>query len=264
MIANRLKKFVGIFAICVAGSIGYSANATESDVELDKAPINLKDFASMQRGAKVYVNNCQGCHSLKYARYKSLAEGIGITDEEGNVLDSVVKANLMFVGDKITSPMLTAIPEKDAEAWFGKVPPDLSLVARSRGVDWLYTYMRSFYRDDSKTWGVNNLVFPDVGMPHVLANLQGVQEPVFKEVEVEVDGEKVIKQEVVGLKLAKQGMLKPAEYDSLVADLVNFLSYVGEPVKLERERIGVFVLAFLAILLIFAYLLKREYWKDIK
>lgn len=252
-----------IIAFCCIAHIN-NALAEDTGIKLDKAPIDSSDYASLQRGAKEFINSCQGCHSLKYTRYKSLAEGIGITDEEGAVLADVVKANLLFSTDKITDPVLSAMPAQDAESWFGKAPPDLSLVSRSRGVDWLYTYMRSFYKDLSKPWGVNNLVFPDVAMPHVLLNLQGVQEPIYQEQEVVVDGEKIIKKEVVGLKLAKLGTLNPAEYDKLVADLVNFLSYVGEPVKLERERIGVFVLGFLFIFLIFAYLLKREFWKDIK
>lgn len=262
-----LHKFKYVIRVVVFLYLNLAINmaiASEDVIKLDKAPIDRTDYASLQRGAKTFMNSCQGCHSLKYTRYNSLAEGIGITDEEGNLLEDIVKANLLFVGDKITAPVLSAMPAKDAEAWFGKAPPDLSLVSRSRGIDWLYTYMRSFYKDLSKPWGVNNLIFPDVGMPHALLNLQGIQEPVYEDKEQVIDGEKLIKQEIVGLKLVKQGTLNPSEYDSLVADLVNFLSYVGEPVKLERERIGAFVLGFLGIFLIFAYLLKREFWKDIK
>jgi ubiquinol-cytochrome c reductase cytochrome c1 subunit len=217
-----------------------------SKVVLDKAPIDLSDYASLQRGARIFMNECSGCHSLKYERYDSLAKGLEITDEDGKVLEKVVKDNLMFVGDKLASPINTAMRESDAANWFGIAPPDLTLVARYRGVDWLYTYLRSFYVDPNRPWGVNNLVYPDVAMPHVLLNLQGEQ--------VLTDN---------GLKLVKKGSMSVAEYNSSVADLVNFLSFVGEPVQLIRHKIGAWVLVFLGIFLVFCYLLKREYWKDV-
>jgi ubiquinol-cytochrome c reductase cytochrome c1 subunit len=220
--------------------------AESSKIELQKAPIDISDSASLQRGAKLFMNECSGCHSLKYTRYDSLAKGIQITDEEGKVLEKIVKDNLMFVGDSISSPINSAMASKDAESWFGVAPPDLSLEARYRGVDWLYTYLRSFYVDPKRPWGVNNLVYPDVAMPHVLLNLQGEQ--------VLTDN---------GLKLVNKGSLTPEQYDLAVADLVNFLSFVSEPVQLERRKIGVWVLVFLGIFLVFSYLLKREYWKDV-
>ena len=214
---------------------------------LDKAPIDLTDYASLQRGARLFMNECSGCHSLKFTRYDALAKGLEITNEEGKVLDSVVKDSLMFVGGSITDPIYTAMQPKEAEKWFGIAPPDLTLVARYRGVDWLYSYLRSFYVDPTKAWGVNNLVYPDVAMPHVLLNLQGEQE-------LTKDGK---------LQLVKKGSLTPEEYDKAVADLVNFLSFVGEPAQLERRKIGGWVLVFLGIFLVFSYLLKKEYWKDV-
>lgn len=215
-------------------------------MKLDKAPIDLSDYASLQRGARLFMNECSGCHSLKYMRYDSLARGLEITSDDGKILDKVVKENLMFVGDTLAAPINTAMPSKDAENWFGIAPPDLSLVARNRGVDWIYTYLRSFYVDPKRPWGVNNLVYPDVAMPHVLLNLQGEQQLTH-----------------TGLKLVKAGTMTAAEYDTAVADLVNFLSFVGEPVQLVRRKIGAWVLVFLGIFLVFSYLLKREYWKDV-
>lgn len=254
----------GIIRLIVLFMLSPTLMAAESAVKLDKAPIDLSDAASLQRGAQVYMNNCLGCHGLRYTRYDSMAKGIRITDEAGDLLGGVVKKNLLFTGDKLSDPIKTALLREDAENWFGTAPPDLTLVARVRGVDWLYTYMRTFYVDPDKPWGVNNLTFPDVGMPHVLVGLQGVQAPVYDTVEqTSEDGTKVKVETIKGLKLVEGGTLKPAEYDSLVADLVNFLSYVGEPVQLERKRLGAWVLMFLSIFLVFSYLLKREYWKDV-
>lgn len=203
-----------------------------SNVNFEKAPIDPNDPASLQRGAKIFMNQCSGCHSLKYVRYREMARDIGIVDKNGQVLDNIVKEDLMFVGERLEDPILTALKPTSGQDWFGVAPPDLSLVARSRGVDWLYAYLRAFYADNKKPWGVNNKVFPDVAMPHVLANVQM--------------------------------SMTPKEYDAYVADLVNFLAYVGEPIKLKRERMGVWVLLFLMIFFVFAFLLKREYWKDIK
>jgi ubiquinol-cytochrome c reductase cytochrome c1 subunit len=165
----------------------------------------------------------------------------------------------MFTGGKIGDLMTVATAPKDAKAYFGTVPPDLSVIARSRGVDWLYTYMRSFYRDDSKIIGVNNLVFPDVGMPHVLWELQGWQEPVI----TTVKDDEGVKSKAVTLELVEPGLLEPHEYDRAVRDLVNFLDYMGEPAKYERRELGVKVIMFLVFFLAIAYLMKRDYWKDV-
>ncbi len=215
-------------------------------VPMESAPVDVTDYASIQRGAQLFMNMCSGCHSLKYVRYDALAKGIQITDESGKILEKIVKDNLMFVGDSLSDSIVTAMPTKDAADWFGMPPPDLSLEARYRGADWIYNYLRSFYADPSRLWGVNNLVYPGVAMPHVLLNLQG---------------EQVLTKD--GLKLVRPGSVTPEQYDRVVADLVNFLCYVSEPVQTLRREIGVWALMFVGIFLVFSYLLKREYWKDV-
>jgi ubiquinol-cytochrome c reductase cytochrome c1 subunit len=228
------------------------ALASGSDLNLDKANVNVKDYASLQRGAKIYMTTCATCHSLKYVRYKEMAQQIEMVDSSGDILVDVVQDGLMYSGAKITDNIISALSSDDGEKWFGKSPPDLSLVARCRGVDWLFSYLRTFYKDDSKLWGVNNVVFPDVAMPHVLLNYQGLK------------GLSGDDSHHINLKLIEQGSLNEKEYDLMVLDLVNFLSYVGEPHQLERKRIGRYVLVFLFVLLVLVYLMKREYWKDIK
>jgi ubiquinol-cytochrome c reductase cytochrome c1 subunit len=223
-----------------------AAETSIAPYNFEKAPIDLSDYASMQRGARLFMDLCSGCHSLKYERYDALAKGIQITDENGKVLEDLVKSDLMFAGDSLFSPIVTAMRPEDAAKWFGIAPPDLTLEVRYRGADWVYNFLRTFYLDASKPWGVNNLVYPSVAMPHVLLNLQG---------------EQVLTPS--GLKLAKPGSMSPPEFDQATADLVNFMAYVAEPTKLERHRIGIWVLVFLAIFLVFSYLLKREYWKDV-
>jgi ubiquinol-cytochrome c reductase cytochrome c1 subunit len=232
-----------------------AALASEGGAQLEKAPINLGDGASLQRGAKYFVNYCSGCHSAKYMRYSRLAHDLGLTEAQ-------VEQNLMFTAEKIGEPMTTAMKAEDGERWFGVVPPDLSVIARSRGVDWLYTYLRAFYQDEDKNrrFGVNNLVFKDVAMPHVLVELQGLQVPVYKTVSnAEGHTEKVIER----LEQVQPGALTPEQYDRVVADLVNFLAYVGEPAKPVRQQTGIWVLLYLAIFGVLAYALKKEYWKDV-
>lgn len=238
--------------------------ANAEGVHLDKSPNDLCDTASLQRGAKVYMNYCAGCHSLDFVRFDGMAKDLGMVDKDGKVLEKIVNENLNFINDKITSTIAVAAPKKDAAVWFGVAPPDLSLVARSRGTDWLYTYLRSFYADAAKPWGVNNLVFPDVGMPHVLQNLQGTQVAVTKTVTLmNEEGQPYEKEVIDHLALQSPGSMTTEEYNKTITDLVNFLEYVGEPHKLERKRLGVWVLLFLVIFTLFAYLLKREYWKDV-
>lgn len=233
-------------------------------IHLDKVNNNLCDKASLQRGASLYINYCMGCHSLQFVRFNDMAKDIGIVDKKGKVLEKLVNENLNFISEKATDPLLAAIPKKDAQAWFGVAPPDLSLVARSRGKDWLYTYLRTFYQDPQRPWGVNNLVFPDVGMPHILLGLQGIQVPVYTSVEmIDDEGKSYQKKVIDHLELQTPGTLSKEEYDKAVTDLVNFLDYVGEPHKQERERLGVWVLLFLVVFVLFAYLLKREFWKDV-
>jgi ubiquinol-cytochrome c reductase cytochrome c1 subunit len=200
-----------------------TALLASEEVHLDKAPVNLDDQASLQRGAKTFVNYCLNCHSAVSMRYNRLQD-IGLTEAQ-------IKANLLLAGEKVGDPMTVAMSAKEATAWFGAPPPDLSVISRARGADWLYTYMRGFYRDDTRPTGWNNKVFDKVGMPHVLYD--------------------------------QQDKLKPAEYDAMVADLVNYLVFMGEPAKLVRGNLGIIVLLFLGVFFVLARALKKEFWKDI-
>ena len=226
--------------------------AASGGIKLDKANIDPNNTQSLQRGAKMFVNYCLSCHSAELMRYERIGKDLGIEDK-------LVEENLLFTDGKLGDLMTVATADADSKAWFGTVPPDLSVIARSRGVDWLYTYMRSFYRDDSKIIGVNNLVFPDVGMPHVLWELQGWQDPVITTVK-DQEGNK---RKEVSLELTEPGLMSPKEYDRAVRDLVNFLDYMGEPAKHDRRSLGVKVIMFLLLFLVVAYMLKREYWKDV-
>jgi len=242
-----------------------AALASES-VKLDRLPsdVSPNDPASLQRGAQVFVNYCLGCHSANYMRYNRLAD-LGLTDAQ--ILD-----NLVFTGVKVGDLMKIAMDPRDSREWFGTPPPDLTVIARSRasgagsGADWLYTYLRGFYRDPTRPTGWNNTAFPNVGMPHVLYQLQGEQE-LKTEVVLQPRGsgkkEDALKIEVHKLALAKPGTMAPAEYDRLAADLVNFLAYVAEPVKHYRQQLGIYVLMFLGVLFVLAYALKKEFWKDV-
>jgi ubiquinol-cytochrome c reductase cytochrome c1 subunit len=212
----------------------------ETGYRLDKSPHEPTDLVSLQAGAKFYVNYCLGCHSMQYMRYGGLTE-LGLTEQQ-------IKDNLLFTGDKVGEPMKGPMDPKAAKQWFGVAPPDLTVVARSRGPDWLYTYLRTFYRDPKTATGWNNAVFENVGMPHALWALQG---------ERAYDREKRQWREL------GKGSLSQVEYDTAVRDLVNFLAYVGEPAASERKAIGIVVLFILGILFIFTYLLKKEYWKDV-
>ena len=218
------------------------------------------------------MNYCMGCHALQYQRYERTADDIGIPHD-------LMMDHLVFdPSKKIGSLMENSMDSADAKKWFGAAPPDLSLVARSRNPDWLYTYLRNFYRDDSRPYGYNNRVFPDVGMPHVMAELQGVAECAPGSVMADNGG--ILRDPLTGedqlydkdgkafepcgrLAVTEEGQLSPEEYDQVVYDLVNFLEYVGEPVQAKRQRIGVYAMFFLAIFFIFGWLLNREYWKDI-
>ncbi|MFA5627930.1 MAG: cytochrome c1 [Thiohalomonadaceae bacterium] len=242
-----MKKLVISFLLAVMPVFVAAGHASE--LRLDKAPVNLRDQASLQRGAQMFVNYCLSCHSAKFMRYNRMGADLGISDEQ-------LKANLMFGTDKVGDTMTVAMADEDSKAWFGNPPPDLSVIARARGADWLYAYMRTFYLDESKPMGVNNLAFPDVGMPHVLWKLQGLQKPVYR---TNADG----RNEIEGFEMVKPGTMEPAEYDAAVGDLVNFLVYMGEPMQLERQALGIKVLIFLTIFFVLAYLLKKEYWKDI-
>lgn len=220
---------------------------------LDHSGVNIKDMAALQRGAGLFVNYCLACHSASYMRYNRLSEDLGLSEE-------VVMENLVFADAKIGETMEIAMDAEDSERWFGKTPPDLSLIGRSRGADWLYTYMRSFYQDESGGW--NNTILPNAAMPHVLWELQGIQKLAdHGDDHGESDGHS----ESAGpqFELAVAGQLSPEEYDSTVRDLVTFLDYLGEPAKLKRKNIGVWVILFLAVFAFLAYLLKAEYWRDV-
>ena len=225
--------------------------AAGSNYPMDKAEYDLTDKASLQSGAQLFMNYCLGCHQMQYQRYQRTFQDLGVSDELG-------QQYLQFTGEKVTDYITSAMPQEGAAVWFGAPPPDLTLVARVRGADWLYTYLRTFYADESKTFGVNNKVFPDVGMPHVLQELQGT--PVEHYEEVMVDGQMV--ERYAGLK-AEGGLLNAEEYDKAILDLVNFLQYTGEPSRLKSESIGKGVLVFILVFFVFALLLKKEYWRDV-
>ena len=227
--------------------------AAGGGIELESARVDLNDKASLQRGAKYFVNYCLSCHSAKQLRYSRMATDLEIPPE-------LVELNLMFTGEKIFDGMTISMKPEDAVRWFGVNPPDLSLIARSRGSDWLYTYLKSFYIDYSRPFGVNNLLFPKVGMPHVLSDLQGLQKAVYKDVELE-DGS--VRTVIDHLEITEPGRMSVEEYDEAMNDLVNFLTYMGEPAQLERQKLGWKVLVFILIMLLVFYFLKKEFWKDI-
>jgi ubiquinol-cytochrome c reductase cytochrome c1 subunit len=226
-------------------------------VKLDHAPIDSQDVLSLQRGAHTFVNYCLGCHSANYMRYNRLRD-IGLSEQQ-------VREYLIFTGVKAGDLMKTAMAPKDGKQWFGTAPPDLTVIARSRssesgsGADWVYTYLRSFYRDPSRPTGWNNVVFPNVAMPHVLYELQG-QQVLKAETVMRPEG---YPEEMHKLVLDKQGRLTPIEYDRLVADLVNYMNYMAEPAGTERRTIGIYVLLFLALFWALAFALKKEFWKDV-
>jgi len=216
------------------------ALANESEINIT-APINPSDKASLQRGAHTFVNYCLNCHSAKYMRYNRLID-IGLSEKQ-------IKDNLLFAGDKVGDTMHVSIDPAEAKKWFGVTPPDLSVEVRARGADWVYAYMRGFYRDSTTPTGWNNTVYPKVAMPHVLYELQG---------------EQVLNHETHQLELVKPGKLNPAEYNAFVADLTNYMAFMAEPGKQSRQHMGWWVLLFLGVLLVLAKKLKAEYWKDIK
>lgn len=234
------------------------AFAAGGGAHLDSAPIDISDMDSVKRGAKHFVDYCLSCHGATYMRYNRIARDTGMTDAE-------LREELIFTTNekgeptKVGSLMKVAMTDDYAKKAFGTAVPDLTLTARARGADWLYTYLRTFYMDPYRPTGMNNLVFPDVSMPNVLSSLQGQQKAVYKTetrqgVEVET---------VDSLELAQPGSMTPEEFDAFVADLVNFMVYLGEPVQNERRSLGIKVLIFLAIFFVVAYMLKKEYWKDV-
>lgn len=214
---------------------------------------SLSNLSSLQRGAKYFVNYCMGCHSANYSRYNRLAADLGLTED-------MVADNLLFTGDRIGNNMTIAMRSEDAQDWFNAIPPDLTLVARSRGVDWVYTYLKSFYLDDTRPSGVNNALFQHTAMPHVLWSLQGWQAAVF---DPGRSGNGPAHHAIKSLELQTPGLLSEEQYDKAVGDITNFLYYLSEPIRLHRHWVGIGVLLFLLVFAIIAYFLKREYWKDI-
>lgn len=236
-------------------------------IDCDPFKPDLHDKASLQRGAQLFANYCMGCHALRYSRYERVADDLGIPHD-------LVEGTLIFDDTRIGQLMTTALPDALAKQWFGVTPPDMTLLARRRGPDWLYTYLRSFYLDPARPYGANNLVFPDVGMPHVLLELQGEQ--VCKPAWAIAANGGIKRDPLTGANIedehqpcgrvehvAGTGNLTPAEFDAAAADLTSFLAYTAEPMKLERQRMGIFVLLFLSLFLVVAWLLNREYWKDV-
>jgi ubiquinol-cytochrome c reductase cytochrome c1 subunit len=228
------------------------AMASGAEIHLDHAPVNLHNQESLQRGARVFVNYCLNCHSASYMRYNRMQD-IGLSELQ-------IKDNLLFAAEKPGELMRVAMRTNEAKAWFGAPPPDLSVISRSRGSDWVYSYLRAFYRDDTRPTGWNNSVFDKVGMPHVMQELQGHLAPVYRSVKT-ADGHE--HQVIERMELVKPGKLTLAEYDALVGDLVNYLTWMGEPAKTQRMNIGLAVLLFLSIFYVVAFYLKKEFWKDV-
>ncbi|ELA00320.1 cytochrome c1 [Cupriavidus metallidurans] len=247
-----MKKLLSIFALVGACFAAMPAMASEGGYPLEPAPLDTSDVSSLQRGAKLFVNYCLNCHGASMMRYNRL-KGLDLTEEQ-------IQQNLLFSADKVGETMTIAMHPKDAKAFFGAIPPDLSVIARARGNDWLYTYLRTFYRDDTRATGWNNLVFPSVGMPHVLWELQGQRAAKFAE--AEEHGEKVHK--FTGFEQITPGKLSTQEYDQAAADLVNYLNWMAEPEQSHRKRLGVWVLLFLGMFTVFAWRLNAAYWKDVK
>jgi ubiquinol-cytochrome c reductase cytochrome c1 subunit len=256
-----MKKLIALLLAAV-GLVG-SVQANTGGIEWDKFPKEkMSDMAALQHGAKLFVNYCLNCHSAAFVRYNRLRD-IGLTEAD-------IKNNLLFAADKVGETMKVTLDPKQAKEFFGATPPDLSLVARSRadqgkgtGADYLYTYMRTFYRDPSKATGWNNLVFPSVAMPHPMWDLQGERIAKFEEVADPHDPEK--KTHVfAGFEQTKPGQLTAAQYDDAIADLVAYLQWMGEPAQAKRFQLGVIVLIFLGILTLFAWRLNAAYWKDVK
>lgn len=248
-----------IFAL-IAAFVPAIALASGGNVHLDEHRTDLHDTASLQRGAQVFANYCMGCHSMEHARYNRVAKDLGIPED-------LMMENLVFADKKFGDLMTIAMRQEDSKKWFGATPPDLTLVARVRRPDWVYTYLRSFYEDPSRPWGVNNVVFKDVGMPNVLADLQGLQKLGTANVKVGYDtltGQEITERHDNVLYLAEEGELSAEEFDKVVYDLVNFMVYMAEPIALERQTIGWWALLFLAIFFVPVYFLNKEYWKDIK
>jgi ubiquinol-cytochrome c reductase cytochrome c1 subunit len=249
-VSKRVSRFqkLAVFAAGLLVSVSAFA-AAGGDVQ--QAGTDLNDRASLQRGAQLYMNYCSGCHSLKYLRYSRMAEDLGLTEDE-------VMKNLNFTGAKVGEQIQVSMTEAQGNQWFGKQPPDLSLISRVRGSDWVYTYLKSFYLDETRPLGWNNKLFPNASMPNVLWELQGLQHAEFGK--PDATGERP----VLGLTVTQAGVQDAQQFDQTARDIAAFLEYAGEPAALKREKIGVWVILFLAFLTFLAWLLKQEYWRDVE
>jgi ubiquinol-cytochrome c reductase cytochrome c1 subunit len=247
---NKTTPLQTLLALVAGLLLSASAIAAEGGGKL-QAGNDLGDTASLQRGAQLYMNYCSGCHSLKFMRYSRMAEDLGLGEEE-------VMQNLNLTGAKFGEQVLVSMPVDGANKWFGKMPPDLSVIARVRGSDWIYTYLKSFYLDESRPLGWNNTLFPNASMPNPLWEMQGLQHAVHGKKDA-VSGETPVEH----LEVATPGTQSAAEFDQTVRDITNFLEYVGEPAALKRQSLGVWVILFLAFFTFLAFLLKSEYWKDV-
>jgi len=242
-----MKILPAITLVCMS-VIGFSGQILASGGEnhIEHAGVNTRDVASVQRGARLFVNYCLSCHSANYMRYHRLSKDLDLDEE-------MVMKNLVFADVKIGDPMTIAMDPKQAEQWLGKTPPDLSVIARARGADWLFTFFKTFYQDETGHW--NNLVLPNAAMPHVLWKLQGIQKPVYT-----THGDTTV---IDHLTLASPGLQTPEEYEETARDLASFLDYLSEPSKLRRKNIGIWVMMFLVVFAAIAYALKAEYWRDV-
>lgn len=251
-----MKKIILGLALTLGVLMGVQAN--EGGMAWDKAPNKTNDLAALQNGAKLFVNHCLNCHSAEYMRYNRLKD-IGLTEQQ-------IKDNLLFTTEKVGDTMKANFDPKQAKVWFGGVPPDLSVIARSRaghggtGADYLYTYLRTFYRDETRPTGWNNLLYPNVGMPHVLWELQGARRPVYDEIEEHGHAVKAFK----GWEQVTPGTMSSQEYDQAIGDLVAYLQWMGEPAQNTRVRLGVWVLLFLTCFMVIAWRLNASFWKDVK
>ena len=257
---NKILGLLATVGMTLALSLGLPGQAVAAGdtIAWDKAPNNTNDMGALQNGAKLFVNYCMNCHSAAYMRYNRLRD-IGLTEQQ-------IKDNLLFATDKVGETMKAAIDPRQAKDWFGGNPPDLTLIARSRsghggtGADYIYTYLRTYYRDPSKETGWNNLAFPNVGMPHVLWELQGERRPVFEESKDHGHAVKVLK----GWEQVTPGLMTPLQYEQNIGDLVGYLQWMAEPAQNTRVRIGVWVLLFLCVFTLIAWRLNAAYWKDVK
>ena len=242
----RTKSFLAALLLLPVAALASSEGAYEH------AGTDIHNQASLQRGARNFVNYCLGCHSAQYVRWNRVGADLGLNEKD-------LVANLVPEGASPLSMVISPMPKAQAAEWFGNAPPDLSLIARSRGTDRVYTFLKSFYADPARPHGVNNTVLPGTVMPHVLAGLQGVQQPKYED--VTKDGHTA--KHLVGFEPGTPGELTAEQYDEFVRDTVNFLDYIGEPAKATRESLGVWVLLFLLLFFGLSYLLKKEYWKDV-